>query len=181
MKKFLASALAVSAIATAIPAFANDAQNTSVTTSTTVTSSADLSCMSAAVMAREDAVIAARTTLNASLLSALNQRRTSLQAAYTISVTKDRWVAINASWKAYVTATKAARSTFNASIKTAWTAYAAANAKCGVTVDPVRKADKNADDDNDDKKFNRGLHLGQLKHMDTKMKIDGDVKLDLSY
>lgn len=178
MKKFLAATAVLLSTALAAPAFAQ----TTVNQSATVASSADLACMSAAVEARENAVLSARTSYNAGILAAITARKVSLQAAYTIANNNDRRVAIKAALNAYATAHATARATFKTGIKAAWSAYATARINCRIDVDmdkPGKHLGRDRDRDDDD--HDRGLHLGQLKKANVKAGANGSAKLDLSF
>jgi hypothetical protein len=120
--------------------------------------------MSAAVDVRESATINARTTFNASIMAALNIRRTALQAAFTIANNNDRQVAIDAALKAYATAAANARAKHKTDVNAAWNAFATAKVNCHIAVDQMtsRKVRGEQDDDNDRK--DRGLHLGWIKN-----------------
>jgi hypothetical protein len=76
----------------------------------------DLPCVAAAVAKREAAVSSAFSTKSTAISAAFTQRASDLAAAWAITVAKDRNAAIKAAWK-----------TFNASAKTARTAYLTAN------------------------------------------------------
>lgn len=161
----------------AVPAFAQGAS-----TSAGAATSVDLACMSAAIETRENAVLSARTTFNASIVAAIQTRRDALKAAFTIANNADRMVAIKAALNAYATAAANARATFKASVKAAWSAFATARVNCHIDADSdvsVRHRGERDDRDDDDR-HDRGLHLGWLRHsMKTKAWINGNIKLDL--
>lgn len=171
-----ATAAALASIALALPVLAQ-AASVSVTTGTA--SSTDLACMSAAVETRENALISARTTFNASVVAALQTRRDALKAAYTIADNTNRRVAIEAAIRAYVKATADARAKFSADVKASWHAFMTARVAChidqGASVN-VRARTMESEH------IDRGLHLGWMKAgVHSKAWMNGHVKQDLSF
>ena len=158
------------------------AQGSNASVSAGVASTADLTCMSAAVDVRESAAINARATFNVSIMTALDVRRAALKAAYTIANNHDRMVAIEAAISAYAKAAAAARAKFSADVKAAWNVFATAKVNCHIDQNVSKKNnDKDNDHDDGDRNENRGLHLGWLKtKMNSKTWMNGHTKLDLS-
>ncbi len=182
MKNFALSAAVLLSTIIAVPAFAQSSVSSSVNGSTSVASSADLACMSAAIDAREASLISARTNFNASVLTAIQTRRTSLKAAFTIANHHDRQVAIHAAMKAYSEAIAKARAQFMLDVNAAWKTFATARLACHIDTD--RDGDSKLPKPvKDDDRADRGLHLGWLKDAIKKeMKLDvrfhSDVNLD---
>lgn len=186
MRKFLGAAAIGATLLTAMPAMARtDAKvNTDLSFSNQNLTSTQLQCMSTAVLAREDAVIAARTTFHTSIMAALSARRTSLQAAYALSVSTERQAAIKASLSAYNQSTKTAKKTYSTSINTAWKTFMTAAVACGATTSSSSSSSNSSSSAawRDGRKGNNGLHLGQWKKaFDMDMKMNGDARIDLSF
>lgn len=208
MSKFTtAAAVTLLSAALAAPAFAQMSSSTS-SMSTGTASSIDLACMSAAIDARESAVVTARAKYHASIMAALNTRHAALKAALTLANNNDRMVAMQAAWKSYVTATEKARAQFAIDVKAAWSVFATAKVNCHIDGDDADRpaAPKKGERGNKkDDRENRGWHLGWFKgwlrngagakagadvdsdasvkastHTDTKVKVNGGLKLDLS-
>lgn len=175
------------------PAYAQSsaASSTSVSSSSSssVAANADLACMSAAIDARETAIINARTTFNASVMAALNTRREKLKAAYTIANDGERRVAINAAWDAFAKAVADARAAYRTSVQASWKTFVQASVNCHIAPDRGVKYHRTNDDDNDGRK-DRGLHLGWFKKvmkkaMKQQVNVDATAKssaeIDLSF
>lgn len=79
-----------------------------------------LACMQTAVVARDNAIIAAWGTVSASITAAFTARRDALNLAWGITVKKDRNAALVKAWKDFRTSTKIAKSTFNTARNAAW-------------------------------------------------------------
>ncbi|MBI5794635.1 hypothetical protein HZA87_06195 [Candidatus Uhrbacteria bacterium] len=185
MKKLIASTAAALVLSGAVltPAFAQSSASSSAGSSSSVTASVDLACMSAAIEARENAVISARTTFHAAIMAALNTRKDALKAAFTISNDHDRQVAINAAWDAFMKAVVNARAKYKTDINAAWTAFFTASVNCKVAPDrgPVMKNKDKDHDDKDKKNGNRGLHLGWFRkalRLGTSADADAKVKVN---
>lgn len=119
MKKTLSLTLATLVFATfVLPAVSfaesngNEAMEAHITS---VSASYDATCVKAAISTREDAIIAANDTFNASIKSALVARKAGLLAAADKTTVKER-----------AAARKTVRDTFQASAKSAHTAMKAA-------------------------------------------------------
>lgn len=169
-----AIAAAIASMALALPVAAQTA-----TTSAGAASSADLACMSAAVGTRENALISARTTFNASVMAALQTRRDALLAAYTIADHQNRRAAIEAAIRAYAKATADARAKFSADIKVAWSVFMTARVNCHI--DQAASANVRVRT-MESERIDHGLHLGWMKTgVHSKSWMNGHVKLDLSF
>ena len=189
MKKFLSAVAVMLSAATVAPAFAQSASSSSSSSSSTgVASSADLACMSAAIEARENAVITARADFHAKIMTALTARRDALKAAFTISNNNDRRLAINAAYRAFVKAVAEAKASYKVSVQAAWTAFVTASADCHIEADRPLKLKKDRDDH---EKENKGKHLGWMRprnpHSSTDVNasmnasVKANAKLDLSF
>lgn len=178
MNKLIAAAAALMMSATmAAPAFAENAMT--VTTDTSVASTADLTCMGNAVDVREGAVLTARTNYNAKVIAAITTRRASLKAAYTIANNNDRRVALKAAVDVYVKAMADARAQYRTDTKAAWKTFNDSIKACNLSAD-VRVKSETEHENNKDK----GRHLGQLKkkiHNAFNVNAHGKADLDLSF
>ncbi len=181
-KLIAASAALVMTASFALPAFAHDDGNvsssssSSVTTDTSVASAADLSCMAAAVDAREGVVLAARADFNAKILAALTTRRASLKTAYAIANNADRKVAVKAALNVFAKASTDARAKYRADVKAGWKTFATATQNCNVDANVRVKNETRNDHDN-------GYHFGQLKKQIKNgfdFNMNGKADLDLS-
>ena len=172
------SAAVLMAATLAGPAFAEDnhmssSSSSTATIDTSVASSADLACMSAAVDAREGAVLTARADLNAKIIAALTTRRASLKAAYTISSNADRKVAIKAALTVFAKSISDARAKYKADTKAAWTVFMTASKACNINADVRVKSESKDDHDN-------GRHLGQLKkQLKNGFSVNSNGKVDI--
>lgn len=190
MRKLIAVTALLAATGFALPAMAQTGSSSS-SSSASVTASADLVCLSTAVEARENAVIAAKTKFDAAVMVALQARRDALKAALTITNNHDRQVALNAAWKTYMDAVIKARAQYKTDIKAAWKVYIAARANCHVDTAEanVRKIPKILrkfrDDDNDDKKHEQDdVRVNGSANVMMNMRGRGlgtDAHLDLSF
>ncbi len=195
MKKFLATSAVLLSIACATPAFA-ETISTTASGSTTVTSHADLACMSTAVDARESAVISARTTFNANMLTALNTRRSALQAAYTIANNHDRQVAMKAAWNAYLLSSKTAHTQYQTSTQATWKTFVTSIKLCNVLPNQNHtnsgahlgntETIKLRQESRQEARMNNGLHLGlikkmQEKHNESDVEAKTGARIDLSF
>lgn len=98
----------------------------------TVLTSEEISCVQAAVGARETALQADVTTFQTSWNAALATRATSLQAAWALTTKKERRDAIKAAWTAYKESFNTARKTFNTAVKADWKAFRVAVKACSL-------------------------------------------------
>jgi hypothetical protein len=185
LNTLLSLTAAASTLALSAPALAqNDtaAATTSVdaTAAAEVTAQADLSCMGTAVIAREDAVIAARTSFNANIMTAMNVRRDGLKNAYTIANAADRRAAIKNVWRTFNDSMTKARTSYRTSVNAAWKTFMEASAKCGSTVTNDDRGGKREKEKKE--KSNRGHHWGQLKNsFSSELNVNGDARVDLSF
>lgn len=171
MKKLIAATAAALLLSgAALPAFAESSASSSASSTNTVTASADLACMSAAIDVRDSAVVSARATFHTAIMAALNTRKDSLAAAFTINNDHDRQVAVKAAWDVFLKATANARATYKTSVQAAWSAFATASVKCNVAPDrghsvknKIKDNENDKDHDNNRKTPNPGLHLGWFK------------------
>lgn len=181
MKKLVLGTAVFLSTILAIPAFAQGSAPANVQASASVASSADLACMSAAIDAREASLISARENFNADIVTALQTRRTSLKAAFTIANHHDRQVAVHAAVKAYSDSIAKARAQFSVDVKAAWKTFATARVACHIDAD--RDGDNKRPKPVKAGKDGRGLHLGWLKQMmnsDTRInaRFHSDVDAD---
>ena len=96
---------------------------------------ADLACLSAAVSAREDALIAALDEFSADAKSALQARKTALVAAYAMTDRKEVRKAVKRTGAASRSTMKSARSELKAAKREAYADFKAAAKECGVNVE----------------------------------------------
>ncbi len=173
MNKFIAASISLLMSGALInPAFAENS-GTTVTTDTSVASSADLACMGSAVDARESVVLTARTDFNAKIIAALTARRASLKVAFTIAKNADRKVAIKAAQTVFAKAVADARSQYRTEVKAASKTFVEAMKKCNVDAGVRIKTETRNDHDN-------GRHLGQLKKkVKNGFRVNGEGKADL--
>jgi hypothetical protein len=85
--------------------------------------SIDLVCMQTAVAKREASMQSAQQVYVAAWSAALTKRAVDLKAAWQITTSKERMVAIRASWKTFHTSMKAAKKTHQESHKLAWKTF----------------------------------------------------------
>lgn len=150
MKKLAASALATAlAMSISLPAFAADEAMMSSSSKVTSSSMAknrdskmkgegnmmkkttvDGTCMIAPVDTRDTALMAAFSTLAASMNAALSTRKDALKAAWALTDTTQRNAALKAAWETYGKAVKTARSTFKTSRQSAWSAFKTSAKAC---------------------------------------------------
>lgn len=96
---------------------------------------ADLSCLSAAVAAREDALIAALDEFNADAKTALSERKSDLADAYAKTDRKEVKEAVKSAWKNYKDAMKSARGELKDDKKSAYGEFKSAAKECGGSVE----------------------------------------------
>lgn len=98
----------------------NNPTASSTASSTKPRPQVDATCMSAAVEARETALIAAWSDLNTALTAVLTDRKADLVAAWTLTDVTERGKALKAAWGDWRAARKSADSEFRSDRKAAW-------------------------------------------------------------
>lgn len=122
MNKYITSTIiATLVLGVAIPAFAEYAPK-----------KIDLACMKAAVEKRENAIIAAKTKAFTSMDTAFKARRDALKTAWDKTDVKERREAINAAWKTFREAHKAARTQLRNDDKAAWKTFKTDRKACKI-------------------------------------------------
>jgi phage-related protein len=177
MSKFLAASMATLMTVAAVPAFA---QNSSATASASATTSVStsltaeqLTCIGAAVNARETAAISARTTFHASILAALTARQTGLKNAFTIANNADRQVAITTTMKAFTKATMDARKAYKTSLEASFKTFKDSSTQCNLPAGSDRGEKKGMG------KLMRGLMKGHMGFGMGHEDGGGDASIDL--
>ena len=94
-------------------------------------STANISCISAAVATRETSLVTAITTLNSDMSSAYSARASALASAYTQSGNDVIKAAVKSAWQQFEGAAKASRKSWQLSRTTTWTSFKAALKACG--------------------------------------------------
>lgn len=97
--------------------------------------SADLACLSAAVAAREDALLAALDEFNADAKAALTDRKGDLAEAYGQTDRDEVKADVKAAWKTYRDTMKTSRGELKDEKKTAYKSFKDDAKECGVTVE----------------------------------------------
>lgn len=87
-------------------------------------------CVTAAITARENSIIAGHNVFNASINTALEARKTALIAALDGATRTDRMVARKNTWIAFSTSSKSAHSTMKSVRNTAYTTFKTAASAC---------------------------------------------------
>ncbi len=105
------------------------------------TSSFDLSCVHAAIDARETGLQARVDTLTSSVKTALQIRGVELKAAWAKQTPQERKVARKEAWRHYKTSVDAAHATARAAKKTIHTTYKTAMRACGVDAQAVAESE----------------------------------------
>lgn len=144
-KAALASLAAMTlAAAVAAPAYARRGADDDLETrresrrdrvASTTLATADLGCLSEAVAAREDALLAALDEFNGDAKSALTERKSDLADAYAETDRKEVKEAVKAAWKTYRDAMKSARSELKADKKSAYAEFKSSAKECGGSVE----------------------------------------------
>ena len=120
--------LALAFMASALPAFADNATSTSNTAGTY-----NVACVQNAVGAREDATMSALTAYNSAVASALSVRKTEIVAAWAQTNFTARMSALKAAYEKYRAAVKTAHTTLKNAQKAANETFKTAMKNCGVT------------------------------------------------
>lgn len=119
-KKLLSAILSVGVFASALPAMAASAPST-----------AQISCVSNAVNARESTLVGSISTYSQSLNSAYSTRAAALQQAYSQApgqgVIKK---AVKSAWSDFTVAMKSARTSWQSARKSAWATFGSAVKAC---------------------------------------------------
>ena len=97
--------------------------------------SADLGCLSEAVAAREDALMAALDEFNSDAKTALTERKSDLADAYAKTDRKEVKDAVKSAWKTFGGAMKAARGDLKSAKKAAYTEFKTDAKACGGSVE----------------------------------------------
>ena len=123
---------AVALFAGSIPVFAEEGrmENKNATSTGSAVTATVLTCMQAAVDARDTAVIAGFDAYYPSVKTALQTRQSALKAAWAQTDQKTRRDATRAAWDAYKASIKTARSTMKAAHKAAWMKFEADRKAC---------------------------------------------------
>lgn len=87
-------------------------------------------CVTTAITARENAIIAGHATFSTSINAALEARKTALIAALDGATRSDRMVARKNAWLAFSTSSKSAHTTMKSVRNSAYTAYKTAVTAC---------------------------------------------------
>lgn len=130
IKKFATLAVSGALLAgagIALPAYAETQGNTQ----NAAISSVQLSCIDAAIDAREIALIAALDPFTAAMKAALEARRLALTEAWKQPTAILRKTALQNAWKSYQGASKAAHDALRAAKKTAWDVFKTSMRACG--------------------------------------------------
>ncbi len=113
----------------------------------TGSSTVDRTCMSTAVVTREDSVATAWTAFNTKVVTALTNRKNALIAAWNISDTKTRTAAVESAWKAWKSEKKSANEQLKRDRKAAWETFkTTAKSSCKVEVPKSEGLEKSASD-----------------------------------
>lgn len=128
MNRLTAGLLAIAFVAASVLgavslAKATTNENTNNTNNTNSSKTVNLVCMQNAVVARDNAILTAESTLNVAWSNALTARRDALQAAWTLTTKKARMSAIHTAWTTYNKAMIAAKKAFRKSRNAAWATY----------------------------------------------------------
>lgn len=101
-----------------------------------VNANVNATCVKGELTQRETALVTAMTTYMDSWKAALLKRQASLEAAWSLTVTADRNVAVKAAWSVYVSDMKKARDVFKDAKKTAWKSFQTdIKANCNASAD----------------------------------------------
>ena len=130
-KQIFSSAIIAGVLLSAAPAFA---QSTTGTAAPSTSSQSNLTCVQAAVDAREQAIDSAFTTFSSAESAALSARATALHAAWGITDSKARRAARTAAWSAFATANKSAYAALRTARKAAWSTFTTASKACHTAV-----------------------------------------------
>ena len=120
------AAIGMTALALAAPAFAETNEGATSTMRTV-----NVACMQAAIEKRDSAIISAHNAANTSITTALSARKDALKAAWGQTDRKTRRSALHDAWKAWMTTSKQARTTFKTARDGAWTTFASDRKTCG--------------------------------------------------
>ncbi len=101
--------------------------------SMTAKKNVDISCVSAAVSVREDALLSAWSKFNTSVSATLSARKSALVSAWGLTDAKARKEAVKAAWSTANKSRREAASTYKSERKAAWTAFKTAARACGGT------------------------------------------------
>ena len=127
MNKITSAAVGAALLLSGATAFA---ETTSSTTPVVGTPASNISCVVAAVDAREQAIGAAFTTFSSAESSALSTRATALHAAWGLGDAKARKAGREAAWDAFKKANRAAYAALRSARKTTWDTFAKATRAC---------------------------------------------------
>lgn len=97
-----------------------------------VNSAINVACIQAAVTTRDNSMITAVDTYQASIKSALSARRDALVAAYALTDRTARRTAVNAAWNAFRTGHKTAKTAFSTTRKAVWNKFTTDRKTCKV-------------------------------------------------
>lgn len=149
--KITSGVLALAFMASALPAFAENATSTANTVGTY-----NVACVQTAVGAHETAGISALATYNTAVAAALAVRKTEIVAAWAQTGFVARMTALKAAYEKYRASVKTAHTALKAAQKTANTTFETAMKACGVTAADINGSTKA------EKKHFRGLNLNFL-------------------
>ena len=95
-------------------------------------SNASISCIQNAIDKRDNALISAVDVYASAAKTALQTRRDTLKAAWTITVRKDRRAALKAAWNTFSKSAKDIRKQLNESRKTVWNQFNTDKKNCSI-------------------------------------------------
>lgn len=98
------------------------------------TSTVDISCVSLAVSAREDAIMTAWNSFNEEITSILTERKSNLVTAWSITDSKERRAEIKKIWNSSKKDKKVAGTELKKTKKSTWAEYKKAAKDCGGSV-----------------------------------------------
>ncbi len=136
-KKIIGILTILASLTLALPALAQ--------TTSTVLPSTTLTCIAAAVAARESALDTAYSTFSQSIQAAYSARASALAQAWTITNTKQRNAAIRAAWSAFNTAKRTANKTWITSRNSAWAQFRASVKTCKAPLSSTDSANSNSE------------------------------------
>lgn len=127
MKKAVMTAAALGLFAaSAVPAFAETAS----TTTSTPTVASKITCVAAAVNAREASLSNAFNALTSTQSAAYSARATALKSAYGATTTKEVRTAVTTAWNSFNSSMKTARKAWMTARNAAWNTYRQAAVAC---------------------------------------------------
>ena len=136
MSRFKSFLSVILCFAIVLPVFAQTSAPTGSTApKTTVAMTAkktiNVACISAAIDARDNAIISAVSAHASAQTSAVSARKTALKAAWAMTDQKARMSALRDAWKAFSAASQAARKAFRTAQNAAWKQFNTNRKSCG--------------------------------------------------